>query len=272
MNSPAHSRCSSPPALILDLDGTLLRGNIPLPGIQELFGLIHSRQIPFLILTNNATRSPEDYQRKLSDHGIHIQASKILTAGMATAVYLQKEFKPGSRLYMIGQLALRTELENAGFIIVPDASEDVKAVVVGGDPGLTYAKLKDAGLHLQRGARLVGTNPDVVYPTEEGLVPETGTTLAALQAASDVNATVIGKPSPALFNLAVERLDSDPEHTFVIGDRLETDIIGGIHAGLRTILITTGVDTRAGIEDKGIHPDWVVDSLIELMDLLKAES
>lgn len=256
-------------ALILDLDGTLMHGLTPLPGAAGLFDTLRSLSIPFLVVTNNATRQPEEYCAHFAEHGIHILPEEILTAGMATALHLKKELDPGSSIYMIGQQALRQQLEETGFHILPDASGKAAAVVAGGDPDLTYSKLKDASLHLQKGSVLFGTNPDVVYPTEEGLVPETGTTLAALEAAAGVKARVIGKPFPALFNLAVERLNSTPDTTAVVGDRLETDILGGRRAGLRTILITTGVDGRASIDRKGIHPDFVVDGLEALCALLK---
>ena len=259
-------------ALILDLDGTLVRGADSLPGLQNLFDYLQARQMPFIIVTNNATHSPADYQHKLSKHGVHIAASDIITAGVATAAYLQTKLVPGSKLYMIGQPALQTALEEAGFFLIYTAAEHVAAVVVGGDPNLTYNKLKIATLLLQRGARFIGTNPDVVYPTEEGFIPETGTTLAALQAATGVKPTVIGKPECHLFDLAVARLGCDPAQIAVIGDRLETDILGGQRAGLKTILITTGIDNESTIYEKNILPDWVVNNLDELTNLLMENS
>ncbi len=255
-------------ALILDLDGTLVRGGDPLPGLQNLFDYLQARQMPFIIATNNATHSPADYQRKLTQHGVHIAATDIITAGLATAAYLQTELAPGSKLYLIGQPALQTALEEAGFFLMSAAAEEVAAVVVGGDPNLTYEKLKIATLLLQRGARFIGTNPDVVYPTEEGFIPETGATLAALQAATGFQPTVIGKPERYLFDLAVSQLGCDPDHTAVIGDRLETDILGGQRAGLKTILITTGIDNESTFYEKNIHSDWVLNGLDDLIDLL----
>jgi 4-nitrophenyl phosphatase len=250
------------------MDGTLLKGDAPIPGLVRLFDFLQANHFPFIIATNNATKSSEDYQRKLEKHNVRIGASDILTAATATAAYLEHEIEKGSRLYMIGQSALKNALLDAGFVLTENSSQSVEAVVVGGDWTLTYEKIKHAVLLIQRGARLIGTNPDVVYPTEEGLIPETGTTLAALQAATGISPTVIGKPKPYLFRMCLERLGSPPDQTAVVGDRLETDILGGQRAGLRTILTTTGVDNPETIRTRNIHPDWVVNGLDELINLL----
>lgn len=239
-----------------------------MPGLSRLFEFLHTANFPFIIATNNATKSAEDYQRKLEQHNVHIRVSDILTAAAATTAYLEQELEKGTRLYVIGQPALRDALQNAGFLLMENAVVPVEAVVVGGDWTLTYDKIKYAILHLQRGARLIGANPDVVYPTEEGLIPETGTTLAALHAATGVKPTIIGKPMPHLFNMCLERLNSPQYQTVVVGDRLETDNLGGKRAGLKTILTTTGVGSDETIHAKDIHPDWVVNGLDELVDLL----
>jgi 4-nitrophenyl phosphatase len=258
-------------ALILDIDGTLLWGNTPIPGILALFECLQTAHTPFVIASNNATKSPADYQTKLATHGVNIDTAAILTAGTATATWLQRELMPGAALYVIGETALRQALRAAGFVLQQDAAEPVDAVVVGGDATLTYEKLKHAALLLQRGARFVGTNPDVVYPTEEGLIPEAGTTLAALQAATGVSPTIIGKPERHLFDLALARLGRRPAETAVVGDRLETDIRGGQRAGLKTILTTTGVDNEKSIVEKGIEPDWVVSGPDQLVNFLRGE-
>jgi 4-nitrophenyl phosphatase len=130
---------------------------------------------------------------------------------------------------------------------------------------LTYTKLKHAALHIQQGARFIGSNPDVVYPTEEGLVPEAGTILAALQAATGVAPLIMGKPERFLFEIAAAKLGSQPAQTVMLGDRLDTDILGGQRAGLKTILMTTGVDAEAAIPAKGIRPDAVFGSLEALV-------
>ncbi len=269
MTSPSPSHPKAIEAIILDVDGTLLRGKDPIPGIVELHQYLRSRQIPYVVASNNSTKSPADYQRKLAGFGVTLDPADIINSGVATAAFLQREFPKGSGCYVIGAPALQEAVSGAGLVVREDAHEKVAAVVVGGDPSLTYHKLKIATLLLQRGALFVGTNPDVVYPTEEGLVPEAGTTLAALQAATGARPVVIGKPERHLFDLAVKHMGSRPSATAVVGDRLETDIVGGQRAGLTTILTTTGVDDEAAIAKKGIRPDWVVHGPMELIQLLE---
>jgi 4-nitrophenyl phosphatase len=254
-------------ALILDIDGTLLRGPVLLPGLARFFDFLQSRRIPFVVASNNATKTAATYQQKLAGQGVPIRVNQILTAGAATARYLARELDQGAGIYVIGEPALRQVLERASFVLLDDASRPAEAVVVGGDLSLTYEKLKHAALLLQRGARFVGTNPDLLCPTEEGFVPEAGTTLAALQAATGILPTIIGKPARYLFDGALVRLGSRRAATAVLGDRLETDILGGQRAGLKTILVTSGIDNRRTIRQKGIEPDLVVDSLESLVDL-----
>jgi 4-nitrophenyl phosphatase len=265
MNGPF--RLADARALIVDIDGTLLRGETALPGLGELFAFLRARRIPFVVVSNSATKTAAEYQKKLSGLGAPIEVEHILTAGAATVRYLEGELGRGAGLYVIGEAALYRALDRAGFVLLDDASRPADAVVVGGDWTLTYDKLKHAALLLQRGARFIGTNPDLAYPTEEGLVPETGATLAALQAATGISPTVIGKPERYLFDLALAGLDSRPAETAVLGDRLETDILGGQRAGLRTVLVTSGVDGRRAIVEKGIEPDLVVSRLDELVEL-----
>jgi 4-nitrophenyl phosphatase len=259
-------------ALIIDIDGTLFRGSVPLPGIKALFTFLQAKKMPFTLATNNATKAAAEYQDKLEEIGVQVDAGQIVTAAVATANYLAGELGKGTRIYVIGEPALRDELCQAGFDLLDDASQPADAVVVGGDSTLTYEKLKFAALLLQRGARFVGTNPDLLYPTEEGLVPETGTTLAALQAATGISPRVIGKPERYLFDMALAKMDCERSRTLVLGDRLETDIGGGQRAELKTALVTTGVDNRKSILDKGIEPDLVVDGLETLVKLWKTAS
>lgn len=254
--------------VILDMDGTLMRGVQPLKGLKQLFDFLHLNFLPYTIVTNNATHSPEDYQNKLAKCGVQVKKDHILTSALGTAAKLRGEYPQSTKLYVLGQPALHAALAEAGFDIITDAKEPVSAVVIGGDPQLTYEKLKNATLHLQKGASFIGTNPDVLYPTEEGLVPECGTILAALNAASGLEPTIIGKPAPTLFEQAMDCMHTEPENTFVVGDRLETDILGGQRAGCQTILITTGVDGVSSVKKKAIQPNFIVDDLPELAALL----
>jgi 4-nitrophenyl phosphatase len=257
-------------ALIVDMDGTLFRGAVPLSGLLRFFAFLQSKGIPSVVVSNNATKTAAEYQKRLADHGVQIQLDQILTAAAATASYLAGELSAGARLYVIGEPALTELLKQAGFVLLNDASGAADAVIVGGDSTLTYDKLKHAALLLQRGARFVGTNPDLLCPTDEGLVPEAGAILAALKAATGISPTVIGKPARPLFDLAVERLGRPREEIAILGDRLETDILGGQGAGLKTVLVTSGIDDEGTVRQKGIEPDLVVPSLNALVDLWKS--
>ena len=253
-------------ALIIDIDGTLWRGNTPMPGLDRFFRFVQQRSIKFVIVTNNSVETPTQYQQKLADFGAPIKLENVLTCSLATADYLKREFQKSTTIYLIGETGLHEIMRQAGFTIVDDASHPVEAVVVGGDTTLTYDKLKHAVLLIQRGARFVGTNPDLLIPTEEGFVPEAGVTLAAIQAATGVSPIIIGKPEAPLFEMATKKMGGAPARTAVLGDRLDTDILGGQRAGLKTILLTTGIDHEETVSQKGIYPDAIFSGLDELVD------
>ena len=250
--------------IVLDIDGTLLRGSEPLPGLVEFFDFLHQHRIAFLVASNNSTKTTTQYQQKLTKSGAPIAVENVLTSAVATGAYLKAQFPRGGSAYVIGKTSLVQAVREAGIDIVEDAAHPVDVVVAGGDDQLSYTKLKYATLLLQKGARFIGTNPDVVYPTEEGLVPETGTTLAALKAASGVQPTIIGKPQRYLFDTAIQKMGTTHAETAMLGDRLETDILGGQQAGLKTILVSTGVDSESTAALKNIHPDLIVQDLCDL--------
>ena len=168
---------------------------------------------------------------------------------------------------MIGQAGLLEALTTAGIQVVDSFDGKVVAVVVGGDYDLTYEKLKIASLYIQQGAQFIGTNPDLLYPTDEGLVPECGMTLVALETATEVKPIIMGKPNQFMFELGMKKMGVLPTETAMLGDRLETDIEGGKLAGMKTILVETGVDKRETTTSKGIKPELIVSNLLELVSL-----
>ena len=172
---------------------------------------------------------------------------------------------------MIGQAGLEEALTQAGMQIISGLNGKVDAVVVGGNYSLTYEKLKYASLHIQRGAEFIGTNPDLLYPTDEGLVPECGMTLVALETATQVKPIIMGKPNRFMFDLGMKKMGVQPHETAMLGDRLETDIQGGQNTGMKTILVETGVDNQAAIIAKSIQPDLVVRDLPELITIWKEQ-
>jgi 4-nitrophenyl phosphatase len=250
------------------MDGVLWLGDTPLPGLVEFFDFLRRRSIPFILATNNASKTPHQYTEKLAGFGVAVKPEEILNSSLAAAAYLKREFASGAPIHLLGMDGLYEAVAAAGFTIVPDASRPVEAVVAGADFKLTYDKLKYAALLIQRGARFIGTNPDLTYPFVEGLAPGAGAILAALEATTGVAPIIIGKPKPFMFEVAMEMMGSTPNQTAMLGDRLETDILGGQQAGVTTILLTTGIDNEATIPQKGIAPDLVLHSLAEVVAAL----
>ncbi|MBE0684632.1 MAG: HAD-IIA family hydrolase [Anaerolineaceae bacterium] len=253
-------------AIMIDIDGTLMRGNLALPGLVEFINFLNVHNIRFQVASNNATKTLAAYQQKINAFGTNLSIDNILTCSTVTALYLQKKY-PGGKVYMIGQSGLEEALTQVGIQIIDGMNGKADAVVVGGDYSLTYEKLKYASLHIQQGAEFIGTNPDLLYPTDEGLVPECGMTLVALETATQVKPVIMGKPNRFMFDLGMKKMGVQPHETAMLGDRLETDIQGGINAGMKTILVETGVDNQETVISKGIQPDLVVEDLFELISL-----
>ncbi len=249
--------------VVLDMDGVLWRGNLPLLGLAEFFAFLRQQNIPFVLATNNSRRSPREYTGKMESLGVpDVAISQVITSGTATVDYLLTRYPTGGRVFVIGGDGLREILVEAHFTL---AETDVDIVVVGIDFDLSYEKLRQATLFIRDGALFVGTNPDVTFPTPEGLAPGAGSILALLEASTDVKPTVIGKPEGAMFETALHVLRTTPDKTLMIGDRLGTDILGGINAGLKTALVMTGVTTPELLAESPIQPDSVFDGLDHLL-------
>ena len=258
-------------SLIIDLDGVLYRGDQAIVGAREFVALLQQEGVPFLLLTNNSTRTPGQYVTKLAKMGVVIEESDVLTSAQATALYIERIARPGARVYVIGEEGLRAALREKYTTPYEGGREIVETgadfVVVGMDTGLTYEKLRIATLLIRGGARFIATNPDKTLPTEEGLVPGNGAIIAALEAATGVAPFVVGKPEPAIFDLALARMGVGKEGAAVIGDRLETDILGGRRAGLMTILVLSGATSRQELENSSIKPDLVFENVRQLYEV-----
>lgn len=248
-------------ALVIDADGVLWRGRQPLPGVAEFFDFLHARQIPYIIATNNSARPEADVVEKLARVGARIEESRVLTSSQATVLCLPRLAPHARRVLVVGGEWLGIVLTRAGYQIV---EQDADAVIVGIDWNLTYDKLKRATREIRRGAKFIGTNADKTFPSEDGIVPGAGSILAALEAASETAPVVIGKPERTMFDIAVEKMGVAPELTATLGDRLETDIEGGHRAGLKSILVMTGVTTPELLAQSSIQPNWVFDDLVAL--------
>jgi len=250
-----------PAAAILDMDGVLWRADQPLCDLTSLFNKFGAHKIKVTFATNNATKTLDEYILKFQKMGVGIDSEQIVTAAMATSNLLKEKFPSGGPIYIMGSPALEKELRNNGFYC---SETDPQAVVVGMDRELTYEKLnKTTGL-VRTGLPFYGTNPDVTYPTPEGLSPGAGACIAAVEISSGVKAIMAGKPNPYLFTTAMQKMNSIPEETLVIGDRLETDILGGFRAGCKTALVLTGVSSSADVESWDPKPDLILRNIIDL--------
>ncbi|CAG0940380.1 4-nitrophenyl phosphatase [Anaerolineae bacterium] len=251
-------------ALVIDADGVLWHGRQPLPGVPAFFDFLRARNIRFVIATNNSARPASEIAERLAHFGTAITDSQVLTSAEATALYLPHLAPRGSRVLAIGGEGIAHEVTRAGYALV---EKDADVVIVGIDWSLTYDKLKRAALEIRRGAKFVGTNADKTFPTEEGLVPGAGSIIAALQTATDIAPIIIGKPERAMFDIALEKMGAARESAVVLGDRLDTDIEGAQRAGLKSILVLTGVTTRESLAQSSIQPDWVAENLNALREM-----
>jgi 4-nitrophenyl phosphatase len=242
------------------MDGVLWRGKQPLPGLQDFFRTLRERLIGLQLVSNNATLTPQGVQARLAGLGVDVTLQEVLTSSMAAGNYLARLLPPGSPVYAIGQEGLRTALKDAGLKVL-ERGEGARAVVVGMDFEVTWSKLAEAAYALAQAEHFVATNPDLSFPTERGLAPGNGAILAALQAATGRAPLVVGKPEPHLFQEGLRRLGLPAESTVAAGDRLDTDILGGQRAGLRTALLLTGVTRAEELAGSPIKPDWVFPDL-----------
>jgi 4-nitrophenyl phosphatase len=240
--------------LIVDMDGVLYRGGQAIPGTAGFLTFLRQRGIGFVLATNNSTRTPQQYVDKLATMGVTALVDEILTSAQAAASYLSSLAPAGERVFVVGQEGLQTALREAGFSLVED---DVEYVVVGMDFRICYDRLAQACLLIRAGAKFIGTNPDRTFPSERGIVPGAGSLLAFLETATGISPTVIGKPGTAMMEQALIRMGAQAATTAVLGDRLDTDILGGKRAGLFTVLVLSGITDPASLERSEIQPDLV---------------
>jgi 4-nitrophenyl phosphatase len=250
--------------LIIDMDGVLYIGDRPMPCLREFFAFLRERQIQFILATNNSTRTPQQYVDKLAGMGVTVFPQEILVSGQATARFLARQYPRGTRVHVFGMPSLRQAMTNEGFTL---ADEDVQLVVASMDREVTFEKLKRATLLIRGGARFIATNLDPTNPSEEGLIPGTGAMIVALEAASGTQATAIGKPQPIMYQLAMEQMGATPATTAAIGDRVDTDILGGKRAGLATICVLSGSSDRA--EAEAIETDLIFEDIAQLLETWK---
>lgn len=250
-------------SLILDMDGVLWRDNYPIGCLSDIFANIKSLGLQTIFATNNSTINADMYIKKLSSFGVNVQPCQIVTSAMATAYLLKQRFPQGGAVYIIGETGLHSTLLENDFIFDED---NVLAVVVGLDREVTYKKLSIATRLIRKGIPFYGTNPDRSFPTPNGLIPGAGAIIAAIEAATDIRPIIVGKPNINMINFAIDQLKTSPIQTLVVGDRLDTDILGGQNAGCRTALVLSGVSTLQEVEKWYPKPDLVAENLSSLIN------
>ncbi len=250
-------------ALILDMDGVLWQGSQPIGDLPSIFQCIDQRGWKVVLATNNASRTPQQYVERLAGYGVHIQPWQVINSAHAVTSYLCRQYPGGGNVYVIGEVGITEALIEKGFSI---GEYKPIAVVVGIDRNLTYDKLSRATLLIRSGVPFIGTNPDRTFPVPEGLVPGAGAILAALETATSVTPLIMGKPSPAMYQVALERLGTPPSETLVVGDRLETDIAGAQGIGCRTALVLSGVSSEADARAWQPQPDVIARDLTRLVE------
>jgi len=248
-------------SVISDMDGVIYRGGKLIPGAEKFVERLINRPEPFLFLTNNSEQTPLDLKIKLERLGIHgVTEENFITSAMATAMFLKNQ-KPKARVYVIGGGGLINELYNVGFSI---SETEPDYVVVGKTATFNFEMIRKASRLIEGGAKFIGTNPDVSDPTENGNEPACGALLAAIETACGQKPYIVGKPNSLMMMLATKKMGVHADDTIMVGDRMDTDVVGGMEAGMTTALVLSGVSTREDLGKFPYSPDYVFDSVADI--------
>lgn len=245
---------------VLDMDGVVYRGNQLIPGAGEFIERLQQGGHPFLFMTNNSQRTPLDFQRKLDRMGLKVSEEHYFTSAMATAAFLHSQ-RPHGSAFVIGEAGLTHALYQVGYSIT---EVDPDYVVLGDTPSYDYAKIVTAVRLVMGGARFIATNPDVSGPEEEGILPACGALAAPIERITGREAYYVGKPNPLMMREALRRLGAHSESSVMIGDRMDTDVLSGLGAGMQTVLVLTGVTSRDEVDRFSYQPHRIVESLRDL--------
>lgn len=249
-----------PKNYLIDMDGVLVHGSKPIPGANEFIKRLRAAGAPFLVLTNNPIYTPRDLSARLERIGLEVPPEAIYTSALATARFLHSQ-NPDGTAYVIGEAGLTTAMHDIGYTMT---DHDPDYVVVGETTALSYERLTRAVRFVAAGARFVATNPDVSGPGDGGIVPACGAITALIAAASGVKPYFVGKPNPLMMRTALRTLGAHSEESVMVGDRMDTDIIGGTESGMETILVLTGVTRREDVDRFPYRPTRVLGSVAEI--------
>jgi NagD protein len=246
---------------LTDMDGVLVHENHPVPGAAELLQQWRDQGAPYLVLTNNSIFTPRDLSARLRASGLDVPEDRIWTSALATADFLAAQI-PGGSAFVIGEAGITTALHEVGFIMT-ESNPDY--VVVGETRNYSFEAITKAIRLIGNGSRFIVTNPDATGPSADGPMPATGAVAALITKATGKEPYVVGKPNPMMFRSALNKIGAHSENTAMIGDRMDTDIVAGIEAGLHTILVLTGISDEAEIDRYPFRPDEILGSVAELV-------
>ena len=253
---------------LTDMDGVLVHESHPVPGATQLLQQWSDEGKPYLVLTNNSMLTPRDLSARLRASGLNVPEESLWTSALATADFLQSQTPDGSA-FVIGEAGITTALHEAGFIMT---ERDPDYVVVAETRNYSFDAITKAIRLINYGSRFIVTNPDATSPSPDGVFPATGAVAALITKATGKEPYVVGKPNPMMFRSAMNKIGAHSENTGMIGDRMDTDIIAGIEAGLHTVLVLTGISDQAEIERYPFRPDEILDSVADLLSPHPVES
>ena len=249
---------------LTDMDGVLVHEDKALPGAVDFLRRLAERDRRFLVLTNNSIYTPRDLSARLARAGLQVPEELIWTSALATADFLAEQH-PGGSAYVIGEAGLTTALHEIGYVLT---DTDPDYVVLGETRTYSFEAITQAIRLISTGARFIATNPDVTGPTPDGPLPATGSVAALITKATGVEPYFVGKPNPMMFRSAMNRIHAHSESTMMVGDRMDTDVIAGIEAGLDTILVLTGSTSAEQVSRFPFRPGRVLDSIADAIDLI----
>ena len=249
---------------LTDMDGVLVHEEQAIPGAADFLARLRETGTPFLVLTNNSIYTRRDLAARLRASGLEVPEESIWTSALATARFLRDQ-RPGGTAFAIGEAGLTTALHEVGYTLT-ERSPDY--VVLGETRTYSFERITQAIRLVAAGARFIATNPDTTGPTPQGPLPATGAVAALISTATGVAPYYVGKPNPLMMRSALNAIDAHSETTAMVGDRMDTDVISGIEAGLETILVLTGTTARADIARFPYRPSRIVDSVADLVDLV----
>jgi len=252
-------------AWLTDMDGVLVHEEQALPGAAEFVAALQEHGLRFQVLTNNSIYTPRDLRARLAAGGVEVPEEAIWTSALATAQFLADQ-RAGGSAYVIGEAGLTTALHDVGYVLT-DRNPDY--VVLGETRTYSFEAITKAIRLVESGARFIATNPDPTGPSAQGSIPATGSVAALITRATGIEPYFVGKPNPLMMRSALNRIDAHSEHTVMVGDRMDTDIVSGLEAGLRTILVLTGSTSAGQVDRFPYRPTRVCASIAEVVPLVR---